>query len=147
MNRCFEPVHPPQRRLADANSVRGKSRAMARANKLILLLVSWHRATEMGTNRSEHTKPALTVFRYIDRFFGYRFAPAIHQLNLNGAHHGLGQGRKFGQCSHWRLFEFGGAAQERKQREANQWHRKQGSDKEPSHGEQRAEKRAPALWR
>src|ERR1700675_133566 len=67
LNRCFERVHPPQRGPADASSVRGKNRAMARANKLILLLVPRHRATEVRTNRSEHTKPALTVFRYIDR--------------------------------------------------------------------------------
>ena len=78
-----------------------------------------------GERRSiwhSRSEPALSVFRYIDRFFGYRFAPAIHQLNLNGAHHGLGQGREVGQRSDGRLFELGGATQERKQSEANERH-------------------------
>jgi len=102
---------------------------MAWTGELVLFLVPRHCATQVRTDGGENAKP-LTIFCYIDCLFGDRFAPPIDLLNLNGAHHRLGQGRKLGERSHGRLFEVGGASQERKQSEPNERHRKQRAYKE-----------------
>src|ERR1700730_15847382 len=85
-NRCLQRIHSPQRGPADPISIPGDSSAMAWADKLLLFLVPRDGATEMRTDRCEYPKLPLTIFRHINRFFGYSFAPAIHLFNLNGAH-------------------------------------------------------------
>src|SRR5258708_4342824 len=129
LNRRFQRIHSPQRRPADACSVQGESSAMARANKLVLFLVPWHRATQVRTDGRKNTKLALTIFRHIDRLLGYRFAPPIHLLNLNSSQYWLGQGRELVKFSHRCLLKISGPPQQREKSETNERHRKQGSHK------------------
>src|SRR5260370_21863323 len=84
---------------------------MAGANELILFLVPRHCATQVRADGGEHTKLALLVFRNINGFFGYCFPPAIHLLNLNGAHPRFIQSRKLAHWSHGRPLNFSRPAQ------------------------------------
>src|ERR1700758_4835896 len=89
LDRCCQLIHASQRGPADASSIRGKSGAMAGANKLVLLLVPRDGTAEVGTDRCEHAQLALTVFRHVNCFFRYCFTPSIHLFYLNGAHRRL----------------------------------------------------------
>src|SRR5580704_10394348 len=102
---------------------------MAGANKLRLFLVPGDRATQMWTDRCEDLKLPPTIFRHINRFFGYRFTPSIHLLDLNGAHHRIGERRKLAQFSHGRSFDFSCTSEQWEKCEANQRHGKQCTDK------------------
>ena len=64
-----------------------------------LLLVPRDGATEVRADRGENTKLALLVFRYVNGLLGYCFAPAIHLLDLNGAHDRLDQRGKVAVCT------------------------------------------------
>src|SRR5258708_877985 len=120
---------------------------MARTGKLILLFVPWNSTTKVRANGCENAKPSLAVFRYVNRFFRYRFSPAVHLPYLNRAHHGFGQGRELADFAHRGIFEFGCVAQQWKKGEADEWHRKQGAYKNRAKPQQCTEKRAPILER
>jgi hypothetical protein len=55
---------------------------------------------QVRANGGKNAKVALTVFRHIDDFFGYRFTPAVHLANLNGAHYRPGHGRELALAPH-----------------------------------------------